>query len=69
MLSIDESSIVLNSASLCPAFNPSVNAREKLATTPRFRDIRAYASSRVKPPESATSFSSFGCPKKIGILA
>lgn len=47
MLSIDESSISLNSASLCSACSPSVSAREKLAATPRFRDIRAFASSRV----------------------
>ena len=47
MLAMDASSIALNSSSVCCAVSPSVKAREKLATTPWLRAIRALASSRV----------------------
>ena len=47
MLAMDASSIASNSSSVCCAVSPSVRAREKLATTPWLRAIRALASSRV----------------------
>ena len=63
MLSIALSSEALNSASLCWAVRPSDSAREKLAIIPFCRARRVLASSRLDPPDSATSYGTRGCFK------
>ncbi len=61
MLSMEASRAESNSASDWPAERPSTSALEKLATIPRFLASRAFASSLVYPPESATTLSTAGC--------